>query len=295
MRLYDVRVVASGLLLILSTIDSALAAPVLAQEKRQAHDAVYIPREATTVSGKRGEEDLERLLKESFETVDKPESSHAGSSTAPPGSDHASGSTDVPVVHAQEPNPAPSTSNPNPLMGSTSPGSYSDSEELWTESDDEQEYHTILESSSGYDELHPGLPGARPPQLEPGPNPKKRPLTFPPWEGAGSDSDTDWEFLVNMEDPPPKRPALSKEFGVDVQQTDTDTGPSNPKLPTEPGGYEAVTAPPGPPDLVGSTKEPDDAIDPHDALYAAKGKSKELRHISGHARDIGNAAQRVAA
>jgi hypothetical protein len=33
-------------------------------------------------------------------------------------------------------------------------------------------------------------------------------------------------------------------------------------------------------------------VDPQVAIYAAKGKAKESRRISGTARDVGNAAQR---
>ena len=53
MRLYYVLVV-SGIFLIFSVIDFAIAAPVLAQEKPQARvDAVNIPEDAMTTLGKR--------------------------------------------------------------------------------------------------------------------------------------------------------------------------------------------------------------------------------------------------
>ena len=101
MRRYDI---VSGILLILSFIDFALAAPVLVQEKRQAGvDVVHIPRDVTTVLEKRvGDgEGLEKLADDFFNTGGKPvdssdshaSSSSAPSSSAPPGPDH--GSTNV--------------------------------------------------------------------------------------------------------------------------------------------------------------------------------------------------------
>jgi hypothetical protein len=59
MRRYDI---VSGILLILSIIDFALAAPVFVQEKRQAWvDVMHIPKDVITVFGKRWEEDLKTL------------------------------------------------------------------------------------------------------------------------------------------------------------------------------------------------------------------------------------------
>jgi hypothetical protein len=135
MRRYDV---VSGILLILYIIDFALAAPVLVQEKRQAFvDVVHIPKDLMTVLGKRGNEELEKLLEGYFNEIGKPvESSdaHASSSSAPLGPDH--GSTNV--VQEPEPNPhlplktskppildssdvhASSSSGPNPHL----PGKY---------------------------------------------------------------------------------------------------------------------------------------------------------------------------
>ena len=101
----------NNILLILSIIDLALAAPVPVQEKHHASvDVTNIPRNMITVLGKRGEDDIEkfaRLAQEFFETWTKPvESSdaHASSSSVPPGPDH--GSTNV--VQAPVPDPASS-------------------------------------------------------------------------------------------------------------------------------------------------------------------------------------------
>ena len=121
MRRYDI---VFGILLILSIIDFALAAPVLVQEKRQAGvGALHIAKDVITVLGKRGDEELEKLAAEYIKTLEKPidaSGAHASSSSAPPGPVHGS-TTDSDVVQAPVPNSASSTANPDPLIGS--PGS----------------------------------------------------------------------------------------------------------------------------------------------------------------------------
>ena len=129
MRRYDI---VSGILIILSIIDFALAAPVLAQEKRQAGvDALHIPRDVITVSGKRGDEDLARLLDQYFKTTEKPaesSDSHASSNSAAPGLVHGS-TTDT--VQAPVPNPASSTGNPDPLIGPPNSPAVVPTQGLW--------------------------------------------------------------------------------------------------------------------------------------------------------------------
>jgi hypothetical protein len=196
MRRYDI---VSEILLILSIIDFALAAPVLVQEKLQACvDVVHIPRAVITVLGKRGPgneglDKLANLAKEFFETWTKPvESSdaHAPSSSAPPGPDP--GSTNV--VPAPAPNPAPSTANPilSIELSSTPWTASSDSEnfEWLVEHEGDDELHGPLDTptSSGYGFDHE-LTGAHAPQ----PNPNKRPWTDP-------DPDFDWNYWMNLED-----------------------------------------------------------------------------------------------
>ena len=122
MRWYDI---VPGIL-ILFIIDFAFAAPVLVQEKRQACVyEVYIPRDVITVSRKRGDKDLEKLLEEYFNAMGKPvESSgtHESLSTsAPPGPGHASTN----VAQAPVPNPVSSTTGPNPLIEQSIPSSTS--------------------------------------------------------------------------------------------------------------------------------------------------------------------------
>src|SRR5712671_7139126 len=90
--------IVSGIFLILSFIDFALAAPILVQEKRQASvDVVRIPKDLINVLWKRGEDEEYRKmvefyynkLQELYEQVDsKPSVAHASSSAAPPEPDH---------------------------------------------------------------------------------------------------------------------------------------------------------------------------------------------------------------
>ena len=105
-----------AILLILSVIEFALAAPVQVQEKGQAWvDVDHIPRDMMTVLRKRGSDDMEKLVEALFGTWDKPvESSdaHALSSSAPPVPDHGS----MNDVEAPVPNSASSPTNPEPLM-----------------------------------------------------------------------------------------------------------------------------------------------------------------------------------
>ena len=121
MRRYDI---VSGILFIFSIIDFALAAPVLVQEKRQGGvDALDIPKDVITVFGKRGDEELARLLDQHLNAIGNPaESSDAHAWT---------GSQEE---HVQQPNPRPSIpifessevyasssfAPPGPVRGSTS-------------------------------------------------------------------------------------------------------------------------------------------------------------------------------
>ena len=86
MRRYDI---VSGILLILSIIDVALAAPVLVQENCCA-DMVHTPKDETTMLGKRafGTEELEEFIK-SLEMPGERPDWHESSSSAPAGPDHA--------------------------------------------------------------------------------------------------------------------------------------------------------------------------------------------------------------
>ncbi|KAF8502832.1 hypothetical protein F5888DRAFT_1800388 [Russula emetica] len=219
MRRYDI---VSGILLILSIIDFALAAPVLVQERRQAGiDMAHIPRNVITVLGKRGDDELEKLAEDYFKTGGKPvdssgahaPSSSAPSDSAPPGPDH--GSTNV--VQSPAPNPASSTANPDPLIeGPSSTAALQGSWEYhfnaaWDDvfsnkGDDEfsfwpQHNPSLTEHGSDHE-----LTGAHAPQ--PNPNPKKRPLTDP-----DPDFDGTYWWKASKGDPARLRPAPPKEFG----------------------------------------------------------------------------------
>ena len=122
MRRYNI---VSGILFIFPIIDFVLAAPVLVQEESQAYvDLFHIPKDVTTMLGKRGSGDLENLVLDYFKMSEKPEESsdtHVLSSSAPLQSDH--GLTNV--GQAPEPNPVSSTANPG--LSTESPSSSSTS------------------------------------------------------------------------------------------------------------------------------------------------------------------------
>ncbi|KAI0271908.1 hypothetical protein BGY98DRAFT_186380 [Russula aff. rugulosa BPL654] len=91
------------------------------EQKRQTYVNVeHIPRDVITVLGKRGSEEMERLIKEfigTWKSLVESSDAHASSSSAPPVPDHGS----MNEVNAPAPNPAPSPANPNPLMDPLSP------------------------------------------------------------------------------------------------------------------------------------------------------------------------------
>ena len=109
-----------GILLILSIIDFALAAPVLVQEKRQpCVDVVHIPKGVISVLGKRGDMvgDLLGVFDKTVEEQAESSNAHASSISEPSGPDHGSTS----VVQAPQPNSLSSTVNPNTLMRPSGP------------------------------------------------------------------------------------------------------------------------------------------------------------------------------
>jgi hypothetical protein len=218
MRRYDIM---SGILLILSIIDFALAAPVLVQEKRQASIVVqHLPKDVITVLGKRmDEEDLaEKLWEEYFDNLghleesgnlkesgDLESGSDTDSSSSSASSEPGHGSTNV-AQAPPPPNPASSTADPHPWGDVYS---YKGNDEL------HGPLYTPTPSayaSSGYssDEEFAKAHAHAP---EPNSNP------WPSTDSEDSDSSTDpgldWNYWVNSEDPlaPPPRPASPNEFG----------------------------------------------------------------------------------
>jgi hypothetical protein len=275
MQRYDI---VSGILLILSIIDFALAAPVLVQDKRQACvDMVHVPRDAIAVLGKRGDEELEKVAEEYFKTSVKPvESSdaHASSSSAPLGPDH--GSTNV--VQAPPPNPALSTANPNPLMEPSSPSSpivpesessaLSDSEDYgWLfEPEGDDNIHTATSSGHGLDHELSSVPtgpdhGSTNVVHDPAPNPASstanpNPLmepssseSLPTASSALSDSENKWLFepqgdhMFHFSQPNPnKRPWTDMNPDPDFDWDRWTTIVNRPSPPKEFGqadGYQA--------------------------------------------------------
>jgi hypothetical protein len=321
MRRYDI---VSGIFLILSIIDFALAAPVLAQKKRQeSADVVLVPpKDVRTVLGKRWEEDLEKLGEEYFKTGGKPVESSttlASSSSAPSGPDYRSTN----VVQPPAQNPASSTANPDPL---TEPSSCSPSKQglsargncmgtTWGY------VVSAFTDDYGVSHLHGGLhdPLLYHPKASvkpPGDGLGLTAMTGAPLIHPSADPGFDWNHWLNAKDPPPQGPLSPNEFGqAHVYQVDPLNPPSTSGYapgpsPTEPK-HEMETPPSS---NLGSPKEPDKEVVPgppispdlgHQslsanspppdlpaAIYAAKGKAKESRRISGTARDVRNAVQR---
>jgi hypothetical protein len=228
MRRYDI---VSGILLILSIIDFAIAAPILVQEKRHASvDVVHIPKDVITVLGKRGEEDLAKLAEEFAKTWGKPIDSsgaHTSSSSAPAGPDHES--TDV--MQGPAPNPASSTANPGLLMEPSSPSStaaipdsYGDLynyNAAWDDKVSNKGSDTSMEplftpGSSAYGSDDEWAMQKLPPIRIPGPSP-------------GADPNFNWDYWRDA--PSPQKPSSPNDFGLAPEYQmghvqEPDAGPS---------------------------------------------------------------------
>ena len=217
--------IVSGILLTLSIIDFALAAPVLVQETGETGvDVVHLPKDAITVLEKRGGEWLDNMLEQYMKTWEKPiesSDSHASSSPAPsesepPGPDHGSPN----VVHSPEPDPASSTSLPDLMLGPLSPtatqaknpdlDSFQDRFiKLWNSrysdkgSDTSNELMLTPESSK-YDSADDEPEWA---------TAKVNPLSTT----TGSDPDSDWHFWST--DPSPPKPSSLKSISLDEPLT----------------------------------------------------------------------------
>ncbi|KAI0274464.1 hypothetical protein BGY98DRAFT_1188510 [Russula aff. rugulosa BPL654] len=251
MRRYDI---VTGILLVLSIIDFALAAPVLVQEKHQAHvDAVHIPKDLTTILGKRLDEDLEKLGEEYFKTSGKSIDSsgtHSSSSSAPSGPeppDHGS-TNDVPPT----PNLASSTTNPDPSMDpSCSPSSSSQGlrtrgncfgflKKMMDVSDDApasyRSFHPydsmhMPTFATGYQDYGWSHDWTKPKYMNqmtvtaahmPQPNPTFKFVSRPP-ENPPNDDDFDWDLWSKAEDrpspPSPKRLGQGHDIDDDGAST----------------------------------------------------------------------------
>jgi hypothetical protein len=256
MRWYNI---VTGILITLSIVDFALAAPVLVQEKRQARvGAVHIPKDVITGLGKRWNEELEnpenlenlqRMMENYFTTMTSSPSSSAlsvpghgptnvellptpnlASSTAnrdPLIEMWSSSSTDVaqPPPPPPPPNQESSTANRDPLVvASNAPGGDDESRgPLYTPTSSSSGYSSDYSSDYGLSEAEEHMYAPRPSY----------------YSIASTDtsigSDFDWDYYMNSKDTAPPSPA-SPEDQV-----------HSPSLgvwsPTEPE-HEAVPAPP---------------------------------------------------
>jgi hypothetical protein len=218
--------IVSGILLILSIINFALAAPILPREKHQARvGVVHIPKHMRTVFGKRGDGDLEKAVAEYLKTIKPTESSdaHASSSSA---LDH--GSTDV--GQAAPPNPASPTANPGLSMEPSSSLSTAPVSVLW---EDPFIWDDKMSDKASY--------GSNDPMFTPGsseygsddewkapPPPKFNPIPIPnPRPAPSTNPDNfDWNRWMNEMNPsPPKE--VGQVHGYPI------AGPSTGAVPDE--------------------------------------------------------------
>ena len=246
----------SGILLIVPIV---LAAPVLVQEKRQAGvDVLHIPKDVTTMLGKRGahldEAWLEYLdhFDNHFALPDESAAAHPSSSSPPSGPDH--GWTDVERPPSSVPEKPPP--NPESLTGSE----YESAEEgedapPWAgpsrppSSTMSDAAHAIPNpgppstESAGHDAplsspvfptwFHPdhGSMGAHAPQ------PNLGPASNPSW--PSTEFDSDHRFVVEE---PPSRPSSPAESDADHE-------------------YQVVHSPPPSPGLASPIESDDEMVD----------------------------------
>jgi hypothetical protein len=128
------------------------------------------------------------------------------------------------------------------------------------------------------------------------------------------------DLLHHLKDSPPSpepNPLATAARPVNPETSSLLVGPSNSRLPASPGSpeeldyelvrgppeefdYELIHGPPTSPELTDpglhsdhqSSSKDSQQVDLLAAIYGAKGKAKESRHIPGPGRDVGNAAQR---
>lgn len=262
----------TGILLILSIVDFALAAPVSVQEDDAHFAAVKIPESVTTVMGKRLGEELEKLGEEYFKTSEKTVDSsgtHLPSSSAPSETDHGS-TNDV-----QSPTqPTQPTSNTDQLPCCSPLQARGNSKSC------RKTCIELLEHMGEYDvSTHPGpmvnygdyhkIP-TEPPELQ------WIPMTTMKTMKSSADADP-WAQWRSAESPP-SSPTASR--------------PMRPKMDLgQPSGHA-----PSPPEsenwaLPGNWQGPR-PFDLQEARYRAKGKAKiESLSIPGTSGDTWNAVQ----
>jgi hypothetical protein len=291
MRRYNI---VTRILLILSIIDFALAAPVLVQEKRQAFvDAVLIPKDVITELGKRSDEELEKKPGEDhIKTWGELSDAHVSAQPAP--------GTDNNDVKA---NPAAlSTAKPNSLMETSSySSSTSKMQGLRARGNVlgqlAESWHDVWSYYKGFDDSAASA------------------AKSPPY------ADPDWEYWGHLLDlPPPPLKESGQASGHAPSPPDSHSVYSYPETlghssspgvgpPTEPE-HDVLVTPPSRPKDEGihvpppmdpglhldpqSSSSDSQPVDPQSAMarYAAKGKAKQSRRIYDIARDTGDVTQR---
>ena len=248
----------TGILLMLATIDFALAAPVLVQEKHEAHaDVVHVPKDVITVVEKRWDEELERFGEAFFRGSGKPVSSK------PPAL-----------------NPASSTTDPeSSCWGSCLATTVDWVKFLFSPNRGPDGFGGPMMSGYGYGTYEPyyhRLPMTHAPQQE------------HPWIHPLADPNFNWEEWIYADDPPlsstPPRPSTPE-----VPPTIKEEGQASGYAPSPPL-KDVVRLPPSSADSKPYLDDQSSAEERQAAMaYAAKGKMKESRHISDTARDAGNA------
>jgi hypothetical protein len=234
----------SGILLILSIVDFALAAPALVQEKRQASVVVsHTPKDVITVLGKRWNE-LELLetqwkkyfddlghLEESSSSSSSP-ATHSSSSSAPSSPDH--GSTNV--AQAPQPNPASPDHGSTNVAQAPQPNPASPTANLhqWDDvysykGNDGSHGPLYTPTSSAYASSGYGSDQEFAKAHAPEPNSN-------PWSSTDSDSSTDPDFDWNDPLAPPPRPASPNEFGQASEHHAENSPSPNLESPKEPAG-----------------------------------------------------------
>ena len=291
----------TGILLILSISDFALAAPVSVQEKRQARvDVVHIPKDLTTVLGKRWDlewdEELGKLGEEYSKTSGKPvESSgtHSSSSSTPSGPEPSTNDvTPAPNLASSTPNPdqlmeascSPSSSSTSSIQGLRARGNcFGNLLKLWNDPlsfkglDPVGGPMTYIPSSPGYGaDYVMTVPGVHLGMHAPQPYSNSRPPINP-----SKDNDFDWDLWSKAEDRP--SPPSPKRLGQG-HNNDDDGASTSGHAPGPPRTefYSTTT--------VGADYQP---VDLPTADYEGRGKAvMGSRRVSSTARGIGNAAQR---
>jgi len=245
-------------------------------------------------------------------------------SSVPTGPDH--GSTNV--VQAPTPNPASLTANPNPLIepsssepSPASSSSLSDSEYQWLlelpkgdhshriihfpQPNPNKRPWTDMEPDPDFDWAHwtayVNRPSASPPKEIGQTSEDQAGHVQQPAPGSSTTSDVDWNNYPVLDSSASFVHPSSTSAGLPTEPEQEVATPPSPNTGSnkEPE-YDVTHGPPSNPELTDPELQLDDQslstdsqpMDPQDALYAAKGKAKQLRRISSTSRDIGNAAQR---